>query len=69
MAFSDRINTVIDEVSRNSWTRGYFCAVAALLRESGVVDDAVRSLFRQGGSHLKADAEDIALFAKHGLIK
>ena len=58
----------IDKMAKDSFTRGYFCAVALLLREEGCVSSEVRSLFNQGGSPLKADAADLALFAEHGLI-
>ncbi|ADV02180.1 hypothetical protein [Alicycliphilus denitrificans] len=64
----DRINGVIDKISRDSWTRGYYCAVAVLLREEGAVTPQVRSLFKQGGAPHEAAAGDLALFAEHGLI-
>ncbi|ART61467.1 hypothetical protein CBP36_21095 (plasmid) [Acidovorax carolinensis] len=64
----DRINDVIDKISRDSWTRGYYCAVAVLLREEGTVTPQVRSLFNQGGAPREAAAGDLALFAEHGLI-
>ena len=64
----DYTNDVIDKMAKDSFTRGYFCAVALLLREEGCVSSEVRSLFNQGGSPLKADAADLALFAEHGLI-
>lgn len=47
---ADRINEVIDKISRDSWTRGYYCAVAVLLREEGSVTHQVCSLFNQGGA-------------------
>jgi hypothetical protein len=50
------------------WCRGYYCAVAALLREGGCVDTNVRSLFNQGGDPELAASEDIALFREHGLM-
>ncbi|MDF0506545.1 hypothetical protein POK33_37975 [Burkholderia cenocepacia] len=50
-----------------SWTRGYYCAVAALLREEGTVTTAVSNLFAAGGDWRKADPYDIALFEQHGL--
>lgn len=53
---------------QSQWVRGYFCAVAVLLREEGAVTPAVKSLFDQGGSALKADVEDQELFRAHGLM-
>lgn len=53
---------------QSHWVRGYFCAVAVLLREEGSVTPAVKSLFEQGGSALKADVEDRELFRTHGLM-
>jgi len=64
----DRINDVIDKVTKDAWTRGYFCAVAVLLREEGHVTPQVRSLFNQGRVPHEADASDLALFVEHGLI-
>ena len=65
---ADRINDVIDTISKDSFRRGYYCAVATLLREIGHPSAEVQSLFRQGGSPLGAAASDLALFAQHGLI-
>lgn len=53
------------------WARGYFCAVATLLKETmakGAADTACVSLFRQGGKWNDADPEDIETFKQHGLI-
>lgn len=55
------------ERANRDWQRGYYCAVAVLLREEGHATTAVRSLYAQGGGTRFADAEDIALFAQHGL--
>jgi len=52
----------------NDFERGYYCAVAALLREEGNVTTSVRSLFGSGGNPLNADQTDIDLFRKHGLL-
>ena len=52
----------------SEWERGYYCAVAALLREEGHLTTAVRSLYAQGGNACAADAEDKALFVQHGLM-
>lgn len=49
------------------WSRGYYCAVAVLLRESGCVTPEVRSLYQQGGQPQHADPDDAALFEEHGL--
>jgi hypothetical protein len=53
---------------RVEWCRGYYCAVAVLLREAGGVTAEVRSLYEQGGSSEHADAEDAILFRLHGLL-
>lgn len=68
MAFADRINKIIDEIAAKEFARGYFCAVAVLLREEGCATSAVKSLFQQGGSTEYADPSDIALFVQHGLM-
>ncbi|CAN7781142.1 hypothetical protein LJR296_008012 [Cupriavidus necator] len=60
--------TVTTEGAANDWERGYFCAVAVLLREEGSATTAVRSLFAQGGDSTKSDPQDLALFRQHGLI-
>ncbi len=52
----------------HQWTRGYFCAVATLLREEEAVTTAVRSLFTAGGDATHADPEDVALFRQYGLM-
>jgi hypothetical protein len=49
------------------WARGYYCAVATLLKEDGLTTQ-VRSLFAQGCSWHVADPDDIELFRRHGLI-
>lgn len=51
----------------SAWLRGYFCAVAALLRSEGAATSAVRELFRSGGDWRLADPDDIAMFEQHGL--
>ncbi len=56
------------EADNKGFKRGFFCAVAVLLREEGAATTAVKSLFSQCGSPLDADAEDIALFKEHGLM-
>lgn len=54
--------------TKDDFARGYFCAVAVLLRETGCPDTHIRSLFSQGGDAAKADAEDVELFTQHGLL-
>ncbi|KAB2318976.1 SprT family zinc-dependent metalloprotease [Betaproteobacteria bacterium SCN1] len=54
--------------SDHEWSKGYYCAVAALLREAGCVTPDVRSLFKQGNGAEYADNADISLFRAHGLI-
>ena len=56
---------------RDEWVRGYFCAVAILLRETcaeGAANTEAVSLFKNGGPWHDADAEDIEPFQRHGLI-
>ncbi len=57
---------------RSEFTRGYYCAVAVMLREDGSVTTSVRSLFNQGGDEktifAAADADDIELFREYGLL-
>lgn len=50
------------------FARGYFCAVAVLLREEGCVTPQVRRLFRQGGDARLADEADCELFTEYGLL-
>lgn len=62
---ADRINDVIDKISKDSFRRAYYYAVATLLREIGHPSAEVKSLFSQGGSPLDAAASDLAHFAQH----
>lgn len=50
-----------------AWARGYYAAVAVLLREEGCVTSSVMSLYRQGGGAEFADEADTELFRAHGL--
>ncbi|WP_454727905.1 MULTISPECIES: hypothetical protein [Cupriavidus] len=54
--------------AEHHWARGYFCAVAVLLREEEAVTTTVRSLFTGGGDSRHADPEDQALFRQYGLM-
>lgn len=58
----------VEKLSSESFKRGYFCAVAVLLREEGCVSAEVRNLFDQGGDPKYADTIDQDLFKEHGLI-
>lgn len=49
------------------WRRGYYCAVAALLREAGCVTPDVRMLYAAGGNAADADPQDAEVFTEHGL--
>lgn len=60
---------VTGTMPHREWIRGYYCAVAVLLRESGAVTPDVQSLFDAGGGQEYADAEDIALFREYGLMR
>lgn len=55
-------------VRQNLFERGYFCAVATMLRMEGCVNAQIRELFEGGGDPLKADRFDVELFREHGLI-
>jgi hypothetical protein len=59
---------VITKTQPDDFARGYFCAVAVLLRLEGTVDANVRELFVAGGHGVGADPEDVALFVTHKLI-
>lgn len=54
--------------SSQAWSRGYYAAVALLLREEGCVTSSVKSLYQQGGGAEFADEVDAELFRAHGLI-
>lgn len=57
-------------MSEKDFDRGYFCAVAALLKNEGCVTTAVKELFKNGGAGwCNADNEDIQLFHKHDLLR
>jgi hypothetical protein len=62
-----RLHVAIE--SDRAWNRGYYCAVAVLLREAGGVNHEVRSLYEQGGGADHADPYDIELFREHGLFR
>lgn len=51
-----------------AWQRGYFCAVAALIRQNGVVTTDALELFKAGGDATKADECDQEIFRKTGLM-
>ncbi len=50
------------------WSSGYYCAVALLLRNEGMVTPAIRELFDAGGGHEHTDPGDVETFRAHGLI-
>lgn len=54
---------------KNDFERGYFCAVATLIRMDGGVCTQARELFRDGGDPTKADPQDIETFTKHKLME
>jgi hypothetical protein len=49
------------------WNRGYYCAVAVMLKYEGSVTSIIRELFESGGNVWYADEEDKAVFKEHGL--
>jgi len=51
------------------WERGYFCAVAALIRmNDGLADTTAIDLFKAGGKPDNADECDKTLFREAGLL-
>lgn len=56
----------VSVVSRD-FARGYFCAVAVMLRKEGHATTAIRELFGEGGNWLLADECDRDLFVTSGL--
>lgn len=54
-------------MSTNDFARGYFCAVANLVRMHGATVEAA-DLLRGGGDVNLADEQDQAVFGQHGLI-
>lgn len=52
---------------KDNFARGFFCAVAVLLRSHGMSTEA-RELFELGGDPAKADPSDIETFIEHGLM-
>lgn len=57
-----------ETTSDTARARGYYAAVAVLLREAGVVTTEVQSLFAQGGGVEHCDPDDAQLFRVHGLL-
>ena len=53
----------------DDWLRGYYCAVAIMLREAGAVTPEILSLYRQGGDAARADPSDVMLFRNYGLMQ
>jgi hypothetical protein len=56
---------------RREFARGFFCAVAVLLKETcaeGCASTEAKDLFNQGGDWRNADPEDIETFKLHCLI-
>ena len=53
---------------RNDFERGFFCAVATMIRMDGHVETQARELFGMGGEPANADPYDIQTFREHGLM-
>jgi hypothetical protein len=49
--------------------KGYYCAVATLLRMEGCVGTQIKALFRAGGDLDGIDEDDLQLFTENGLTK
>lgn len=58
----------MDKKADKNFVRGYYCAVAALLRNEGSITTAVKDLFGAGGDPMGADDLDIEIFREFGLL-
>lgn len=56
-------------MNTTDWARGYFCAVAQMIRIEGKTSTTTEELFKAGGDSVFADPEDRTIFREHGLIK
>lgn len=56
-------------MSRDDWSRGYFCAVAMAAKSEGIATTLVRELFDGNHKHWEsADEEDKEILRSIGLI-
>ena len=51
----------------SDFNRGYFCAIAALIKIEGLVSATTKELFNAGTNPTCADDEDFEIFVKYGL--
>ena len=52
----------------SDFNRGYFCAIAALIKFEGLVSTAAKELFDAGANPTCADSDDFEVFVEYGLI-
>lgn len=54
----------------SDFNRGYFCAIAKLVKIEGLVSAAAREweLFNAGENPVRADDDDFEVFVEHGLL-
>ena len=52
----------------SDFNRGYFCAIAALIKIEGLVSTAAKELFNAGENPERADDDDFEIFVEHGLL-
>lgn len=52
----------------SDFNRGYFCAIAALIKSEGQVNTIAKELFDAGTNPACADDGDFQVFIEHGLI-
>ena len=52
----------------SDFNRGYFCAIAKLVKIEGLVSAAAKELFNAGENPARADDDDFEVFVEHGLL-
>ena len=52
----------------SDFNRGYFCAIAKLVKIEGLVSAAAKELFNAGENPASADDDDFEIFVEHGLL-
>ena len=52
----------------SDFNRGYFCAIAKLIKIEGLVSAAAKELFSAGENPARADDDDFEVFVEHGLL-
>jgi len=65
--FASKLQAALDSECDHGFERGYFCAVAALLKAG--FDQCAKHLFPMGGDWKFADPADIEVFREHGFLQ